>query len=49
MWTSLRAPVLELRTLVPERGHTVRGFGWIGSYFLAAILALTGGRSLARP
>ena len=37
------APVLELRTLEPERGRTVRGFGWIGSYVLAVALAVAGG------
>jgi hypothetical protein len=37
------APVLELRTLVPEHGRIVRGFGWIGSYVLAVLLALAGG------
>ncbi len=39
------APVLELRSLVPERGRTVRGVGWIGSYVLAAVLALAGSAS----
>lgn len=44
------APVLELRTLVPERGRTVRGIGWIGSHLLAAVLTLAGGAAwFARP
>ena len=37
------APVLELRTLVAERGRPIRGIGWIGSYLLAVLLALAGG------
>jgi hypothetical protein len=37
------APVLELRSLTPERGRVVRGFGWVGSYVLSVVLVVAGG------
>ncbi len=40
-------PVLELRSLVPERGRTVRGFQWVGAYVLSVALALAGGAAWA--
>ena len=38
---------MELRSLVPERGRTVRGFQWVGAYVLSVALALVGGAAWA--
>lgn len=37
------APVLELRSMVPAHGRTVRGFLWVASYLAAVGLAVGGG------